>query len=75
MSRIFWSLNDSAAFRSFFHYYYVVGEAGRLMHPEQQYMMPNYFEAEVLAYDYKEYQHYGFPHMAGDSSVPLPSGS
>lgn len=74
MSRIIWSENETPAFRSFFHYYYVVGEAGRLMHPEQQVAIPYYYEAEILAFDYKEYRN-GILGMAGNDLISLPSGS
>ena len=75
MSRIIWSENETPAFRSFFHYYYVVGEAGRLMHPEQQVAIPYYYEAEILAFDYKEFLTHGLSNVARDDFPAMPSGN
>ena len=74
MIRVFWSMDKRPAFRSFFHYYYVIGEAGRIMHPEQQVMIPYFYEAEVLAFDYKEYRN-GLSDLAGNNLTALPSGN
>jgi len=67
-------MNESPGFRHFFHYYYFVGEAGRLTPPEQTIYTPNYLEAELTAYDYKEYR-YGLSDMAGNGFKGLPSGN
>ena len=64
MARVIWSQNETPAFRHFFHYYYFVGEADRLTPPEQAIYTPNYLEAELAAYDYKEYLN-GVSGMAG----------
>ena len=75
MSRIMWSTNETPAFRHFFHYYYFMGEGWRVMHPELLGGMPTFFDAEVLAYEYKEYLSHGIPGLAGNYRETLPSGS
>jgi hypothetical protein len=73
--RTIWAENETPAFRHFFHYYYFVGEAGRVMHPEQQIALPYFYEAEVTAFDYKEYRKNAISGMAGNRLIALPSGS
>jgi len=73
MTKIIYSLNETPAFRHFFHYYYFVSEGSRLMPPDQQEAMGTFFEAEVIAFDYKEYRKNGIPGMAGNDLAVLPS--
>jgi hypothetical protein len=72
--RKIWAENETPAFRHYFHYYWFVGEAGRVMHPEQQIYLPYFYEAEVTAFDYKEYLN-DVSGMAGNRLIALPSGS
>lgn len=75
MTNIIYSMNGTAAFRHYFHYYPFMEEAGRLMPPEQQDWLPNHYEAELTAFEYKEYRKNGLPHMAGNDLITLPSGN
>jgi hypothetical protein len=56
LTNIIYSMNSTAAFRHYFHYYPFMEEAGRLMPPEQQDWLPNHYEAELTAFEYKEYR-------------------
>jgi hypothetical protein len=71
MSNIIWSLNETAAFRHYFHYYHFVREGAKLTRPELTELTPYHYEAEVLAYDYKEYRNA----ISENAFKGLPSGS
>ena len=74
MTHIIYSLNETAAFRHFFHYHYFIAEAREVTAPDQQIYTENHYEAELTAYDYKEYRN-GLPDMAGNDFKGLPSGN
>lgn len=73
MSDFFWSYNETVAFRHFFHYYYFISEGARLTRPELIELTPYHYEAELIAYDYKEYRN-EISRVAGINLKELPSG-
>ena len=73
MTRVIWSANETPAFRHFFHYYYFISEGARLTRPELIELTPYHYEAELLAYDYKEYRN-AISRVAGINLKELPSG-
>ena len=74
MTRIIYSWNDTAAFRHYFHFYAFIEESARLTRPELVELTPYHYEAELLAFDYKEYRN-GLRDMAGNNFKGLPSGA
>ena len=75
MTRVIRSMNETPAFRHFFHYEAFLGEAWRLQSTDQVAMMPYYYEVEVLAFDYKEWRINGLSDMARNGFPLMPSGS
>ena len=73
MSHIMGSPNETVAFRHFFHYYYFISEGARLTRPELIELTPYHYEAELIAFDYKEYRN-EISRVAGINLKELPSG-
>jgi hypothetical protein len=71
MSHIMGSPNETAAFRHYFHYYHFVREGARLTRPELTELTANHYEAELLAYQYREYRNA----ISENAFKGLPSGS